>query len=109
MNYTAELYPALTMEECAKRVSDAVLHGGFGSGTEVDRYTVETAEGPVCILLFDTYYMFTQSTLPLCAVLDTVTGRLRLHLSVKDDSEYHSIRTCPAKKLLQLVEKALEE
>ena len=51
MNYTAELYPALTMEECAKRVSDAVLHGGFGSGTEVDRYTVETAEGPVCILL----------------------------------------------------------
>lgn len=109
MNYTAELYPALTMEECAKRVSDAVLHGGFGSGTVVDRYTVETAEGPVCILQFDTYYTFTQSTLPLCAVLDTVTGRLRLHLSVKDDSEYHSIRTYPAKKLLQLVEKALEE
>lgn len=53
MNYTATLHPALAMEDCAARIVREVTSGGMGNGKELDRYCVETASGPVLVLLMD--------------------------------------------------------
>ncbi len=98
------LYPAMTMEECAQRIADVVADQGFFQGQEADRYTVETSDGPVLVLVLEKYFTLQRASLVLTAVLDTVQdGALRVHLS--SAGAYVMKRT--ERKVLKWVEEAL--
>jgi len=99
------LYPVMTMEECARRITGAVTARGFSEGHEADRYAVETSDGPVLILVLDKYFMMEGGSVVLTAVLDTVQdGALRVHLTSSGAYFIEHIE----QKVIQWVEGALQ-
>ena len=108
MNNTVTLYPELTLEECQQRISKTAVCSGFSQGLEVDRYTVDTPAGSVLVLVFDKFFM-RSGTVTLSAVLDTVEGRIRVHLSASGagDGGGYDRDLGAAQKMIQMVEDAL--
>lgn len=73
------LFVSLPIEDCAKRIHEAVVEGSI-TGELIDSYTARGPEGLLCVVeVYEKHYYRAGNRLTLTVTMDNLTGKTRVH------------------------------